>query len=212
MYVWWHKDGLTSALFIDFTQTWHIMVECDKCKEEPTLERMRALFSEQTGEIDARLQNPAWMGTLTINQRMPGHFMMGRAFLAGDAAHVHSAAGGQGMNTGMQDAMNLGWKLALTLSGAAAPTLLQTYESERLPNAQHVLAATQRYQWLQIPHSVIGRRLAGAFTKAVMGIRPFGEAMARRIGMLNLNYQNSSLSRPRLSGCNTLFACRLARA
>jgi 2-polyprenyl-6-methoxyphenol hydroxylase-like FAD-dependent oxidoreductase len=103
MYVWWHKDGLTSALFIDFTQKWHIMVECDKCKEKPTLERMRALFSEQTGEIDARLQNPAWMGTLTINQRMPGHFMMGRAFLAGDAAHVHSAAGGQGMNTGMQD-------------------------------------------------------------------------------------------------------------
>jgi len=195
MYVWWHKDGLTSALYIDFTQKWHVIVECDKCKEEPTLERMRALFSEQTGEIDARLKNPAWMGTLTINQRMPGHFMMVRAFLAGDAAHVHSAAGGQGMNIGMQDAMNLGWKLALTLSGAAASTLLQTYESERLPNAQHVLAATQRYQWLQIPHSIIGRLLAGTFTKAVMGIRPFGEAMARRIGMLNLNYQKSSLSR-----------------
>jgi FAD binding domain len=114
--------------------------------------------------------------------------------LAGDTAHVHTAAGGQGMNTGMQDALNLGWKLALTVSGAASPSLLQTYESERLPNARNVLRVTKRYDFVQVPRGVVGRLLSGAIFKTVATIRPLGKALARVTGMLALNYQQSSLS------------------
>jgi 2-polyprenyl-6-methoxyphenol hydroxylase-like FAD-dependent oxidoreductase len=131
MYEWWHKDGMAATDYIDFTNKWHVFIEFRRDpKEEPDLAKMDALFRQRTGDNDVKLSNPNWIDILKVSQRMPEHFIIGRAILAGDAAHVHSAAGGQGMNTGMQDALNLGWKLALTISGAASATLLQTYESE----------------------------------------------------------------------------------
>lgn len=99
------------------------------------------------------------------------------------------------MNTGMQDALNLGWKLALTVSGAASSTLLQTYESERLLNARNVLRSALKYQRFLIPRGSLAILLSSAFFKAVMTIRTFGERIARKVGMLDVNYGNSSLSR-----------------
>ncbi len=132
---------------------------------------------------------------------MPDHFIKGRAILAGDAAHVHIAAGGQGMNTGIQDVLNLGWKLALTLSGDASPSLLGSYEAERLPNARAVLRDTEVYRRLQMPGGEIGRRLAGALFSAASQIRPFGDRLlGRRVGMLDINTSKSRQSRQRSLG------------
>ncbi|MEU0884398.1 FAD-dependent monooxygenase [Lentzea sp. NPDC005914] len=102
---------------------------------EPSLELYRQIVRERTGLDDVVLQDATWMSLYRTNIRMVDRFRVDRVFLAGDAAHVHSPAGAQGMNTGIQDAYNLGWKLAME-------TLLDTYESERKPVAEWLLGLT----------------------------------------------------------------------
>src|SRR6185437_842698 len=85
-----------------------------------------------------------WFSTYHVHHRVTQHFRKGRAFLAGDAAHVHSPAGGQGMNTGIGDAINLAWKLSSVLAGHAPDRLLDTYEAERIGFARRLVATTDR--------------------------------------------------------------------
>jgi 2-polyprenyl-6-methoxyphenol hydroxylase-like FAD-dependent oxidoreductase len=103
-----------------------------------SLERYQALITAQTNQPNIKLLDAGWMSLWRANIRMVNRYRVGRVFLAGDAAHVHSPAGGQGMNTGMQDAFNLAWKLALVIDDAD-PSLLETYQEERLPIAAGVL-------------------------------------------------------------------------
>ena len=91
-----------------------------------------------------RLRDPAWMTVFRLHHRQAAHYRAGRVFLAGDAGHIHSPAGGQGMNTGMQDAWNLAWKLALVVRGAADDRLLESYEAERWPVGRFLLRFTDR--------------------------------------------------------------------
>lgn len=105
---------------------------------ELTERAVQALFTQATGRRDIRLHTPSWLSIYHPNVRMVNRYRVGRVFLAGDAAHVHPPEGGQGLNTGVQDAYNLGWKLAQTLAGAP-DALLDTYEEERMPIAAYVL-------------------------------------------------------------------------
>lgn len=105
----------------------------------PSLESFQRLFAKHTGLPGDQLSEAALLSTYRVNERMVDRYRVGRVLLAGDAAHVHSIAGGLGMNTGIQDAYNLGWKLARVAAGAADPALLDTYEEERLPVAADVL-------------------------------------------------------------------------
>jgi 3-(3-hydroxy-phenyl)propionate hydroxylase len=100
-----------------------------------------------------RLSDPIWLTRFRVNHRMSEHFRSGRFFLAGDAAHIHSPAGGQGMNTGIQDALNLGNKLALVLKGSAPEKLLNDYEAERLPVARNVLRGTGLLSRMALVHT-----------------------------------------------------------
>ncbi|WP_439656460.1 FAD-dependent monooxygenase [Lentzea sp. HUAS TT2] len=102
---------------------------------EPSLELYREIVRDRTGLDDVLVHDATWMSLYRMNIRMVDRFRVDRVFLAGDAAHVHSPAGAQGMNTGIQDAYNLGWKLAME-------TLLDTYESERKPVAEWLLGMT----------------------------------------------------------------------
>ncbi len=90
-----------------------------------------------------KLTEVVWSSLFRVNIRLVSQYRVGRVLLAGDAAHVHSPAGGQGLNTGMQDAYNLGWKLAGMLSGADE-SLIDSYEAERLPVAAEVLGISTR--------------------------------------------------------------------
>ncbi|MEO3826591.1 FAD-dependent monooxygenase [Actinomadura sp. B10D3] len=113
---------------------------------ELTLAAYQKMLEEGSGRTDIRLTDLTWSSVYRVNIRMAERFRAGRVFLAGDAAHVHSPAGGQGLNTGVQDAYNLGWKLATVIKGGPS-ALLDTYEEERLPVAAGVLGlSTKLYQ------------------------------------------------------------------
>jgi len=106
-----------------------------------SLEALQGLLERRTGRADIRLQGLRWVSEYRVNVRLAERFRVGRVFLVGDAAHVHSSAGGQGLNTSVQDAYNLGWKLGAALQGADA-SILDSYEEERWPVAARVLGAT----------------------------------------------------------------------
>jgi 2-polyprenyl-6-methoxyphenol hydroxylase-like FAD-dependent oxidoreductase len=127
---------------------------------EPTLPLLQDILDTRTGRHDIRLQEATWMSFWRANVRMVDRYRVGRAFLAGDAAHVHSPAGGQGMNTGIQDAYNLGWKIAAVTHGTD-PALLDTYQEERMPVAARVLGiSTELLERVAQSKHIVGRRSA----------------------------------------------------
>ncbi|NKY50907.1 FAD-dependent monooxygenase [Nocardia vermiculata] len=134
---------------------------------EATSEALRQLVIQRTGRTDISLGEPSWLSVWRYNLRMVDRYRDGRVFLAGDAAHVHSPFGAYGMNTGIQDAYNLGWKLALTLRGAD-DALLDSYEAERLPIARTVLAdSDQRFTTVATPPRLL-RPVLRLFIKPVL--------------------------------------------
>jgi 2-polyprenyl-6-methoxyphenol hydroxylase-like FAD-dependent oxidoreductase len=110
--------------------------------DEPALEDFQRGLDARG--VDARASDPAWTIAFRIHHRHAERLRDRRAFIAGDAAHIHSPVGGQGMNTGIQDAVNLAWKLALVARGRARPELLASYEPERLPVIRALVAGTDR--------------------------------------------------------------------
>jgi 2-polyprenyl-6-methoxyphenol hydroxylase-like FAD-dependent oxidoreductase len=133
--------------------------------EPATLQRW---FDEYL-RVPARIRDIGWTSTYRIHHRLATHFRADRAFLAGDAAHVHAPAGGQGMNLGVGDAMNLGWKLAATIRGYARPALLDTYEAERRTVAEAVLRNSDRGFEIEASDN----RMLGLFRRTVapVGVR-----------------------------------------
>ena len=119
-------------------------------KEPPTFEQVRDTWTRLTGE-DISGAEPLWVSFFTDSSRQAAEYRRGRIFLAGDAAHVHMPIGGQGMSAGIQDAVNLGWKLAAQIKGTAPAALLDTYHTERHPVGARVVANTlaQRYLYLR---------------------------------------------------------------
>jgi 2-polyprenyl-6-methoxyphenol hydroxylase-like FAD-dependent oxidoreductase len=143
---WFAGNGAIMLCPLPGTQDFQVQAspeyDADGTPLEPTLERFQATFDRIAGLPGVRLHDLTWRSTYRVNIRMVDRMQSGRAFLAGDAAHVHPIAGGLGMNTGIQDAYNLGWKLSAVHSGAASPALLDTYDEERLPIASWLLNIT----------------------------------------------------------------------
>src|SRR5262249_49057928 len=100
--------------------------------------------SDAIRQMKVSVRKVNWFSTYHVHHRVTQHFRKGRAFLAGDAAHIHSPAGGQGMNTGIGDAINLAWKLAAVVAGGAPESLLDSYEAERIGFARQLVATTDR--------------------------------------------------------------------
>jgi 2-polyprenyl-6-methoxyphenol hydroxylase-like FAD-dependent oxidoreductase len=147
---------------------------------------------------DLSFKSCDWFSTYRIHHRCAERFRDRRCFLLGDAAHVHSPAGGQGMNTGLQDAYNLAWKLALVVKGRADPALLDTYEQERIPVAQGLLRTTDRIFSLLVSDSwiaglfrtkIIARVLAWAMT-----VERVRKLAFRTLSQIGIRYRRSPLS------------------
>jgi hypothetical protein len=142
-----------------------------------------------------------WFSTYRVHHRVADHFRKGLAFLLGDAAHVHSPVGGQGMNTGIGDAVNLAWKLAAVLQGRAGESLLDSYESERIAFARRLVATTDRAFTGVTSSGVIARLVRLKFVPVLMPLL-FKFANSRRllfrtVSQTALNYRASSLSEGR---------------
>ncbi|MFF8913533.1 FAD-dependent monooxygenase [Streptomyces sp. NPDC015032] len=144
---WFDEDGAVLLCPIPGTRSgWWFQAGPERDRTgapvPPSLESFRRLFAKHTGLPGSHLSRADLLSTYRVNERLADRYRVGRVLLAGDAAHVHSIAGGLGMNTGIQDAFNLGWKLARVVTGAADPALLDTYEEERLPVASWTLDIT----------------------------------------------------------------------
>ncbi len=111
--------------------------------DAPSLQEVQDALNA-LGGVDAELYDPTWLARYRTSHRRADRFRDGRIFLAGDAGHIHVPLGGQGMNTGIQDAFNLAWKLAYTVQGKATPDLLDSYNAERVPVAEALLAGTDK--------------------------------------------------------------------
>lgn len=164
---WYHRDGLFFAMPMNETggqdNLWRFMCDVpmsdDKLDAAEITERMRDLLAERTGVTDVRITDTVWTSAFRIHRRLADRYRNGRILLAGDSAHIHSPLGGQGMNTGLGDAENLAWKLALVLRHRAVEELLDTYQTERRPLAEQVLRTTTVNTKLLLGEGRIGRSL-----------------------------------------------------
>lgn len=139
-----------------------------------------------------------WYSTYRIHHRRAARFHDRRCFLLGDAAHIHSPVGGQGMNTGLQDAYNLAWKLALVVSGRAAAALVHSYEDERLPVANHLLKRTDRLFSIIVSDNWLLGLIRTRLMPKIMGLalRTAGvrRIAFRTISQTGIRYRTSPLS------------------
>jgi 2-polyprenyl-6-methoxyphenol hydroxylase-like FAD-dependent oxidoreductase len=166
---------------------------------EVTLAEVQGL-TKRRGPSGVQLSDPVWMSRFHISHRKVREFRKLRAFLAGDAAHIHSPAGGQGMNTGIQDAFNLGWKLALVVRGLAPAQLLASYQIEREPVARGVLNLTDRITRLATVRNSVARSVRDFLLPAVAGIGLLEEKIAGRLSELTVNYRQSPIVENHASG------------
>ncbi len=142
-----------------------------------------------------------WFSTYRVHHRVADRFRMGRAFLLGDAAHIHSPVGGQGMNTGIGDAANLGWKLGAVLRGRAGAPLLDSYEPERIAFARRLVATTDRAFTGVTSSGAIARRVrldvVPLFVSPLFKLAPVRRFLFRTVSQTAVNYRASSLSEGR---------------
>lgn len=174
-WMWPSAAGNVGLCPLPHVETFQLMITL-AAGEEPELSEaaVASLFESRSGRADLRLHEASWLSIFTPSLRLAEAYQRGRVFIAGDAAHVHPPTGAQGLNTSVQDAYNLGWKLALVLQGLATDALLSTYEGERRPIAESVLSIS----------NAIARQQGG------MGGQPRG----RQTQQLDINYRTSPLS------------------
>jgi len=172
-----------------------ITSEPDVEHREPNVDDVTRRATENMKLVISRVN---WFSTYRVHHRVATRFRDGRAFLLGDAAHVHSPVGGQGMNTGIGDAVNLAWKLAAVLRGGAGADLLATYETERIGFARRLVATTDRAFTVVTKQGPVARRVR---TRLVPLIAPpiFRLASVRRflfhtVSQIGVNYRDSPLS------------------
>ena len=153
----------------------------------------------QLAQLELDIHDVEWFSTYKVHTRHAARFSAGRCFLAGDSAHIHSPAGAQGMNTGIQDGYNLAWKLALITRGAAGETLLNTYNEERLENAKNLLRTTDRMfqlvasdEWLI---SLVRTNVVPPLASYILSLDSVRNFIFPTLSQTGINYRHSSLSR-----------------
>src|SRR5215213_1911967 len=186
-----NSDG--AVIVVPFGDGWYRAIAWDRLREQTPLatplpiEEMRDAFARIVG-TDFGMARLRWSSRFLSQRRQARHYRSGRVFLAGDAAHVHSPLGGQGMNTGIQDAMNLGWKLAASVQCRAPLWLLDSYEGERHRVGAQVLSLTDGFNRLVLGRSAVRRQLQTQVIRAVLKFGWTRQAMAGRLTGLGISY------------------------
>ncbi|GCE29443.1 oxygenase [Dictyobacter alpinus] len=190
-------DGVVMAFPFPEAGKWRLLeTNIPEPLNETTVARVLTDKIGRTLNRPITVHVPSWMSRFTIQQRKVLTMSVRRCFLAGDAAHVHSPASGQGLNTGIQDAYNLAWKLALVVQGKARESLLASYTLEREPIAAHLLRSALLSTRLISPRNPLVK-YAGSVMKQVLRFEPLRHAISLRItrGMtaLTISYPHSPI-------------------
>lgn len=163
---------------------------------DPTLEDMQALAKERLPEGTV-IEDPDWITGFRFHGRLASRYRDRRIFLAGDAGHIHSPAGAQGMNMGIQDAYNLAWKLALVMRGAGQPALLESYEPERRPIAEGVVRGTDRgtrtaLRMIALRNPIL-TKLRGQLVSFITELGVFQSTVMQTVGQVRVGYPDSPI-------------------
>jgi 2-polyprenyl-6-methoxyphenol hydroxylase-like FAD-dependent oxidoreductase len=198
VYLW--QDGFHLFFPMRGVNRWRvigILPQQLRQKDNLTFEEVVPAIRQHAGTA-LNFNECSWFSTYRIHHRAAARFRDRRCFLLGDAAHIHSPMGAQGMNTGLQDAYNLGWKLALVVQGRADPLLLDTYEQERVPVAQRLLQTTDRAFQLIVSDgwlaSLLRTKIIARVAATAMRFERVRTLAFRTISQIGISYPNSSLS------------------
>jgi 2-polyprenyl-6-methoxyphenol hydroxylase-like FAD-dependent oxidoreductase len=200
--IYWHAQGVLALFPLEGTR-YRVIADLGESsgsigegqRPAPTLDEVQQILDIR-GPKGVFVSDPVWMSSFSINERKVTNYRSGRVFLAGDAAHVHSPAGGQGMNTGMQDACNLAWKLALVERGLCLPEpLLTSYSDERSAIAKLVLEATGKATAMAVMQGGVKQSIRNHIASLVFGFAPVRHAMANVLSEVAVGYSDSSLKR-----------------
>jgi 2-polyprenyl-6-methoxyphenol hydroxylase-like FAD-dependent oxidoreductase len=165
-----------------------------KPHEDPeiTLASLQALIDKRT-YLPVKLTDLGWTSHFSVKHFVVSQHRHGRVCLAGDAAHIHSPVGGQGMNSGIQDAYNLMWKLALVQHGQAKPLLLDSYEAERHPVAKNLIKRVSIATRIITTSHPISRILRNQLGRLLINTKAVKNRLGRNVAMLDLNYRKSPI-------------------
>jgi 2-polyprenyl-6-methoxyphenol hydroxylase-like FAD-dependent oxidoreductase len=201
--VYWHEEGVLATFPIT---PGRFRVVADRRAAQgpqpptPTLEQVQEVL-DQRGPGGVTVTDPVWLSGFRINERKVKDYRAGRLFLVGDAAHVHSPAGGQGMNTGMQDAINLAWKLSMVVQGVTADgALLDSYSAERSAIGDKVLADAGRLTALVLMRNPVAQTVRNVVGGFLFGLAPVRRTMAETLTEIAIGYPESPINGPRAVG------------
>jgi 2-polyprenyl-6-methoxyphenol hydroxylase-like FAD-dependent oxidoreductase len=196
----WHADGVLALFPLEDTR-YRVIADVGSSSssaigehQAPTLAQVQQILTTR-GPKGLVGSDPVWLSNFTINERKVADYRTGRVFLAGDAAHVHSPAGGQGMNTGMHDAFNLAWKLSLVSRGLSdAELLLTSYNAERGAVARLVLQATGRATMVTLVKGKAKQAIRNFVASHILGLAPVRHIMADALSEISVGYPESPLN------------------
>jgi 2-polyprenyl-6-methoxyphenol hydroxylase-like FAD-dependent oxidoreductase len=197
VHAFFRPDGLPVIFFPMRGHRWRLTLPFAGARGggAPALAEIQRLV-DQRAPVPVTVSDPTWLACFRCHRRSANSYRRGRVLLAGDAVHIHSPAGGQGLNTGIIDAHNLGWKLALVATGRAPGALLDSYGTERRPVADQVLQLTHalvRYGTITHPVKLMARDLVAPTLGRTAVIQ---RRAARRISQVSLGYPPGPLARP----------------
>jgi 2-polyprenyl-6-methoxyphenol hydroxylase-like FAD-dependent oxidoreductase len=191
------KNGIGMSLILPFGKD-QTRIVIDQCTlpphTAPSLEYINTHLQKRV-RADMVVTDLTWASVFHIEYKQAQSFSKGRCFLAGDSAHVHSPIGGQGMNTGLQDAYNLGWKLALVYHGQAHLSLLNTYQEERGKNAKRLLRVTHMMTRIGSTTSPMVRFLRPHIIRRVFSCKKIHDKIVFKMSQLQVHYRKMTLSR-----------------
>jgi len=200
IYVWLVGDSVFGAFPLPGQDLWRLMApaadpgtEADRVSDEAVLAEVARLLGERTGCDPALIRDPEWVTSFRVHRRLADTYRNGRILLAGDAAHVHSPFGGQGMNTGIGDAENLAWKLAMVVNATAEHALLDSYEAERRPIAADVLNWTGAAGNLILGNHVFARLLRDRVIIPLMNRASMQRRVWENVSQLKVTYRDGPL-------------------
>ena len=194
-YLWFTDLGYMMVIEMpgDIVRTFISVPDPGTDRKETTLREVNEALN-RLGNVEAELYDPVWVALFRINHRAAPRFRAKRVFIAGDAAHEHVPIGGQGMNTSIQDAFNLAWKLAYVIQGKAKAELLDTYQSERHPVAESLLAGTDEAYTTLLKSGAAARHAIRMFGPYVLSRDIVRHKMRDTLEEININYRKGPLT------------------